>query len=65
LDNITVKPEPLRFKYTVKKGDQLTLIAFRMYGKSYQWKIIYDANKDVIKNPHKLSVGQILTIPNE
>ena len=49
--------------YTVQKGDTLEKIAVKTYGKSSKWKKIYDANRDVLKTPNRVYVGQKLTIP--
>lgn len=49
--------------YTVKKGDCLWNIAKRFYGNGSQYTKIYNANKDKIKNPNLIYVGQVLTIP--
>lgn len=49
--------------YTVVKGDSLWKIAKSVYGKGSMWKTIYEANKDIIKNPNLIYVGQVLEIP--
>ena len=50
--------------YTVKKGDNLWKIARQFYGGSgSDWTKIYNANKDKIKDPSLIYVGQVLTIP--
>ena len=51
--------------YTVQKGDSLSKIAQRRYGEAGKWKIIYEANKDNIKNPDLIHPGQVLKIPQE
>lgn len=48
--------------YTVQKGDNLSKIAERYYGKQ-DWKRIYDANRDLLDDPDEISPGQVLTIP--
>ena len=50
-------------KYTVKKGDTLQKISDKMYGSTKKWQKIYDANKDVLKSPDLIKVGQKLVIP--
>lgn len=49
-------------EYEVVKGDNLTKI-----GKKYGigWKEIYEANKDVIKDPDLIQPGWKLKIPNK
>jgi nucleoid-associated protein YgaU len=49
--------------YTVVAGDSLSKIAKREYGDASQWKRIYDANKDEIKNPDLIYPGQTFRIP--
>ena len=49
--------------YTVTKGDSLSKIAKQFYGDAKQWKKIFEANKDGIKNPDLIRVGQVLRIP--
>ena len=49
--------------YTVKAGDSLSKIAQREYGDASQWKRIYEANRDEIKNPDLIHPGQTFTLP--
>jgi nucleoid-associated protein YgaU len=51
--------------YTVKKGDNLEKIARRHYGpaSARRWRAIYNANKNVIADPHRLPIGAKLSIP--
>ena len=49
--------------YTVQKGDTLTSIAKKYYGKGSLYTKIYNANKDVIKNPNSIYAGQKIKIP--
>lgn len=48
--------------YTVRSGDTLTKIARKFYGTS-NYAPIYEANKDRMKSPGDLRVGQTLVIP--
>jgi nucleoid-associated protein YgaU len=50
-------------RYTVKSGDSLSKIAKQQYGDGNQWRRIYDANRDKIKDPDLIHPGQELTIP--
>lgn len=52
-----------RRTYTVKAGDSLSKIAEREYGDASQWKKIYEANRDSIKNPDLIHPGQTFTLP--
>jgi nucleoid-associated protein YgaU len=49
--------------YTVKAGDTLSLIAKALTGDLNNWKAIYEANKDTIKDPNVIRPGQVLRIP--
>lgn len=49
--------------YTVVSGDSLSKIAKKFYGDANQWKRIFEANNDKIKNPDLIHPGQVLTIP--
>lgn len=50
--------------YIVKSGDYLKKIAKQVYGDEAKWELIYEANKDSIKNPNRIYKGQTLTIPD-
>lgn len=52
-------------KYTVKKYDTLQKISKHFYGRTKDWVKIYNANKDKLKGPDKIYVGQVLNIPIE
>jgi nucleoid-associated protein YgaU len=49
--------------YTVKKGDSLSKIAKREYGDAQQWRKIFEANRDTIKDPDLIYPGQVFRIP--
>lgn len=49
--------------YTVKKGDCLWNIAKRFYGNGSKYIVIYNANRDKIKNPNLIYPGQVFWIP--
>ena len=49
--------------YEVVSGDNLTKIAKREYGDAKHWKLIFEANRDILKDPDKIRVGQKLKIP--
>ena len=50
-------------EYTVKLGDSLSKLAERFYNSTSKWEKIYEANRDTVKNPHYIYVGQKLMIP--
>jgi nucleoid-associated protein YgaU len=49
--------------YVVVSGDSLSRIAKREYGNANEWKRIYEANQDILKDPDKIYPGQNLKIP--
>jgi len=51
--------------YTVRPGDTMIAIARRHYGQEGErlWKGIYEANRQVLRNPDHLVAGQKLVIP--
>lgn len=51
------------YEYTVEKGDSLWKIAKEELGDGNRWREIYEANRDAIKNPSLIRVGQKLEIP--
>lgn len=51
-------------KHTVKSGESLSKIAKEYYKDAMAYKKIFDANRDVLKDPDLIHPGQVLTIPN-
>ena len=51
--------------YTVKKGDNLSKIAEKHYGKgkASKYTVIFEANKPMLSHPDKIYPGQVLRIP--
>ena len=49
--------------YVVKSGDSLSKIARNEYGNANEWKRIFEANTDILKDPDKIFPGQKLKIP--
>lgn len=56
-------PKPANQTYTVVRGDCLWNIAKKYYGNGSKYTVIYNANRDKIKNPNLIYPGQVLTIP--
>jgi NitT/TauT family transport system substrate-binding protein len=50
-------------EYTVVSGDTLSYLALKYYGTQSKWGKIYEANKETMKNPNYIYIGQKLTIP--
>jgi 2',3'-cyclic-nucleotide 2'-phosphodiesterase (5'-nucleotidase family) len=49
--------------YTVVKGDCLWKIAKRYLGSGAKYTEIYELNKDILKSPDMIYIGQVLKIP--
>lgn len=49
--------------YVVRPGDTLNSIARRTYGNPALWERIFDANRDLLRSPDDLRVGQELRLP--
>ncbi len=56
-------PAPETRTYTVQPGDTLSKIAKQFYGNANLYMKIFVANKDKLKDPNKIQVGQVLNIP--
>ncbi len=50
-------------EYIVEPGDTLTRISTKIYGTTSRYMDIFQANRDVLRNPHDVKVGQRLRIP--
>jgi nucleoid-associated protein YgaU len=57
--------EPGPTTYVVQKGDTLQKISNKVYGTTKKWKKIFEANKDILKDPDEIKPGQTLIIPAE
>ncbi|HEX5732061.1 MAG TPA: LysM peptidoglycan-binding domain-containing protein [Blastocatellia bacterium] len=49
--------------YTVKSGDTLSKISRQFYGDANEYMRIFYANRDKLKDPDRIQVGQQLVIP--
>jgi nucleoid-associated protein YgaU len=64
VDGISSPPQPAQVEYyTIQKGDTLSAIAKNYYGKANDYPRIFDANREVIKNPDLIYPGQKIRIP--
>jgi nucleoid-associated protein YgaU len=54
---------PFTQVHVVVKGDTLSKIAAKYYGDPSLYKKIFEANRDVIKNPDLIQIGWKLKIP--
>jgi hypothetical protein len=58
----SVQAAPKVVKHTVKPGDTLWDIAQFYLKDPFKWPSVFHANTDIIKNPHWIYPGQVLTI---
>ncbi|MCM8831165.1 MAG: LysM peptidoglycan-binding domain-containing protein [Candidatus Omnitrophica bacterium] len=49
--------------YIIQKNDTLQKISQKFYGTTRKWKLLYEVNKDVLKNPDKIYPGTKIRIP--
>src|SRR5690349_4867423 len=52
-------------QYTVKAGDTLSKLAGQFYNSPEKWEKIYEANRDLLKNPNYIYIGMKLMIPSD
>ena len=57
------EPEEETEFYTVKSGDSLSKIAKNYYGNAMKYPVIFEANREVIKDANLIYPGQVLRIP--
>ena len=55
-------PEPLF--YTIESGDTLSKLAAKFLGDAMRYPEIFEANREVIQDPDKIFVGQVIRIPS-
>lgn len=60
---VTFRREAPSIRYRVKEGDCLWFIARAYLGRGREWREIYAANRDQIRNPDLIYPGQVFTIP--
>lgn len=64
LDNITgATPDESVTYYEIQKGDSLWKVAEKVYGNGGKYTKIFEANKEVIKDPDLIYPGQKIRIP--
>jgi nucleoid-associated protein YgaU len=62
--DLKVKNTDVYGYWVVKSGDSLSKIAKRSYDDAGKYMKIFEANKDVLKDPNVIKPGQNLKIPN-
>ncbi len=63
-DKLTAPAASVKVEYyVIKSGDTLSAIAQKFYGKASEYPRIFEANREVIKNPDLIYPGQKIRIP--
>lgn len=62
--DIKVADETVYAHHTVVSGESLSKIAKHYYGNAMKYNAIFEANRDILKNPDLIHPGQNLVIPN-
>jgi nucleoid-associated protein YgaU len=60
--NAPAQEAPVEY-YIIQKGDNLSKIAKRYYGDPNKYPLIFEANREVIKDPDLIFPGQKIRIP--
>ncbi|MGB5314796.1 MAG: LysM peptidoglycan-binding domain-containing protein [Robiginitalea sp.] len=64
LANIIVDDTSVYHRHEVKSGESLSKIAKQYYGDPMKYKVIFEANTNLLSNPDVIHPGQVLVIPN-
>jgi LysM repeat protein len=56
-------PNAIARSYTVRRGDSLSKIAYKVYGDATLWRRIQKANDQILRDSVNVQVGQVLVIP--
>jgi nucleoid-associated protein YgaU len=63
-DSLTAPTATVKVEYyIIKSGDTLSAIAQKFYGKGSEYPRIFEANREIIKNPDLIYPGQKIRIP--
>ncbi len=62
-DDLTAPAASGKVVYVIKSGDTLSAIAKKFYGKGSAYPRIFEANREVIKDPDLIYPGQKIRIP--
>ncbi len=62
-DKTPAQDNPYTQTHVVASGDTLGKIAQKYYGDASLYQQIFEANRDVVSDPNKISPGQKLRIP--
>jgi len=62
--DIKVADTSVYARHTVKSGESLSKISKNYYGDPMKYNAIFEANRNILKNPDLIHPGQELVIPN-
>ena len=63
-ENFSAPPDTVKTEfYVIQKGDSLSKIAKQWYGDPMKYPIIFEANREVIKDEDLIYPGQTIRIP--
>lgn len=64
-EEVIPEDEPEPDFYTIVAGDTLSKIAKQFYGDANKYPLLFEANREVIKDPNKIYVGQTIRVPKD
>ncbi|MEM0913042.1 MAG: LysM peptidoglycan-binding domain-containing protein [Planctomycetota bacterium] len=51
-------------RHTIQSGENLSSIAQRYYGKAARWRVLFNANRDILgNNPNAIRAGMVIAVP--
>lgn len=63
-EELVAPPQDIKVEfYVIKKGDTLSGLAMKYYGNAREYQRIFEANREVIRDPNLIYVGQKIRIP--
>jgi nucleoid-associated protein YgaU len=61
--NLTTTQQSVPSRIVIQPGHNLWKLSRQIYGRGKLYTVIYQANKDQLRSPHRIYPGQILTAP--
>jgi LysM repeat protein len=50
-------------QYTIQNNDTLQKISYKFYKTTKKWRMLYEENKDVLKDPDRIKPGVTIKVP--
>ena len=63
VESVDLQGVNVTHRYNVKPGESLSHIAKKIYGNTSKWRDIYQANRELIKDPDRLQAFITITLP--